>query len=145
MISKGEIIGFQNNLGFRDAVLDDVLRLYSEKGTVEITNNLKKVNKIAISSTTDSEADRIIYTLIKGDASQLKQGTVENIKGKTLIKPLYLFLDKEVLLYTKLKKLKFDKNVKNKKDNISLFIDELEEKYPEVKQSIIGSYLELYK
>jgi len=64
-----------------------------------------------------------------------------------VIKPLYLFLDEEVLLYAKLKKLKFKKEIKGKKtkkDKISNFIDDLEVKHPEIKHAIINSYLELY-
>ena len=59
-----------------------------------------------------------------------------------------MFLDKEVLLYAKLRKLapkgvpsvKEDLNTEGK-DKISLFIDELEKKHPEVKQAVVGSWL----
>ncbi len=211
MISKGDVILFKNTRSFRDVVLDDLLKIYSERGIVEIikirsqkliaTNRTKSrfsteellshknysgdnlilndiissskksrakrdnfPTKIAISSTTDSEANEIIHILIKGSVSKLKQSPVENIDGKIIIKPLYLFLDKEVLLYAKLKKLKFrnikEKNTENKKfsvlktskgyqevskDKINLFLDDLEKKHPEVKQSVISSYLELFR
>ena len=102
-----------------------------------------KLNKIAIASTTDLEADKIIHALIKnGKLSSAVEGKI--------IKPLYLFLDKEVLLYAKLKNLA-PKGVppmqdgilggKIKKDEISKFIDELEKTHPEVKQAVVGSYL----
>ncbi|MFA4953643.1 MAG: hypothetical protein WC584_05450 [Candidatus Pacearchaeota archaeon] len=145
MIQRGDIIQFKNNKYFRDAVLDDLLKIYSERGIVEIVKITEtKGDKIAISSTTDSEADEIIHILIKGDVSKLRQGPVEYIGGNIIIKPLYLFLDKEVLLYAKLKKLKF-KRFKDKRDKLSLFIDDLEKKHPEVKQSVIGSYGGLFR
>ena len=65
-----------------------------------------KVSKIAIPSTTDLIAYGILNELINGKNKNLKKLLpVEN----KVIKPLYLFLDKEVLLYAKLKKLKFKK------------------------------------
>ena len=193
MIDREDKIGFKNKRGFRDAVLNDLLRLYSEKGSVEIvkirstsshlliasnrrsarfstkellsnknyaddkliskdiissSNNYRAKRdyfptKIAVSSTADTEADEIIHILIKGNADKLKHGPVEKIESRIVIKPLYLFLDKEVLLYAKLRKLKF--KIKNeKKDKISLFVNDLEKKHPEVKQSVISSYLELF-
>ena len=155
MISKGDVILFKNTGSFRDVVLNDLLKIYSERGIVKIVKDIisssKKSRterdnfptKIAISSTTDSEADEIIHILIKGSVSKLKQSPVENIDGKIIIKPLYLFLDKEVLLYAKLKKLRF-RNIKEKNNKINLFLDDLEKKHPEVKQSVISSYLELF-
>ena len=102
--------------------------------------NLKRVNlKIAVSNTTDSEANKIINTIIKNKLSKLKQSAPIN---KDIIKPLYLFLDKEVLLYAKLKKLKFKKQ-EIQKDKISKFIDELEKKHPEVKNAIVSSCLKI--
>ena len=62
--------------------------------------------------------------------------------GKT-IKPLYLFLDKEVFLYAKLKGLKF-KDVSKKKNKLDDFIDDLEKKHPELKHSVVNSYLEMF-
>ncbi|MEN7982583.1 MAG: hypothetical protein ABFQ65_03995 [Nanoarchaeota archaeon] len=105
------------------------------------TKGKKKINKIAVSSTIDSEADKIVHILIEGDVKDLKEIAPVN---KKIIKPLYLFLDAEVLLYAKIKKLKFKKTNK-KKDKLSLFIDELEKKHPEIKRAILNSYLELEK
>ena len=36
MIDKGDLIGFKNKRYFRDAVLDDLLKMYSERGIVGI-------------------------------------------------------------------------------------------------------------
>lgn len=146
MIERGEIIQFYNKGNFRDAVLEDLLKLYSEKGSVEIvkSSGKKKIDKIALANTSDVESKKIINAIIKGDVFKLNNGAVEKYGKKLVIKPLYLFLDKEVLIYAKLRKLKFKIN-KNKKENkINLFIDDLEKKHPEVKQSVISSYVKLF-
>ncbi|MFC1666116.1 hypothetical protein ACFLZF_00160 [Nanoarchaeota archaeon] len=141
MIKRGEIICYKKRQDFRDVVLEDLLFMFSEKGMVEIIkfSSKKRINKIAISSTIDTESNKIINILIKGHVKDLKDIKPIN---KKIIKPLYLFLDAEVLLYAKLKKLKF-KKVQEKKDNLSKFIDSLEKKHPEIKRAIINGYLEL--
>ena len=175
MISKNDVVGYANAIDFREVVLEDVLKMFSEKAPVKLapshrddlqgkrpqayTASLrsrrenfsrssekfsqktftkgKEVNKIAIASTTDLEADKIIHFLINGKIKNLKNVLPVNNK---VIKPLYLFLDKEVLLYAKLRNLKFEKtNVRL--DKISKFIDELEKTHPEVKQAVVGSFL----
>ena len=118
--------------------------------------------------TTDTEAIKITQIIIKGKEKQLDE--LAPVYKKT-IKPLFLFLDKEVLLYAKLMNLKFKnkpfKNVplkkvpkqnmaervskpkfnlekKEKEDKITRFVNHLEKKHPEIKNSIISSYLELF-
>ena len=152
MIKKGDVIGYENKGEFRSIVLEDVLKMFAEKTIVELIKfpSKCKCNKIAIASTTDLEADKIIHFLIrqrenplttssKRGQSKGKEKLTSPKEGK-IIKPLYLFLDKEVLLYAKLRDLKFGKEV-NEKDKISLFIDELEIKHPEVKQAVVSSLL----
>lgn len=89
--------------------------------------------------TTDTIAIKIIYEIFEGKISKLKIKPVES----KIIRPFYLFLDKEVLLYAKLKKLKFKEQV-DKGNKLSKFINELEIKHPEIKHSIIKSYLDLF-
>ena len=86
------------------------------------------------------EAGEITNTLIKKNMNELKKiSPMEN----RIIKPFYLFLDEEVLLYAKLKNLKFKKR-KEKKNKISNFIDSLEKKHPEIKRAIVNSFLKIY-
>jgi len=145
MILLRDIVGYKAEKDFRSVVLEDVLKKFAEKAMVKVVKiPNKKINKIAEPSTIDFESDKIIHSIIKGNVSELKEvSPVKKIKGKTIINPLYLFLDKEVLLYAKIKRLKFS-NVKAKKDDISNFIENLEKKHPEVKRAIVNSYLELY-
>ena len=156
MIKNGDVVFYENKGDFREVVLEDVLKIFSEKANVKLISRhgslplshkigklpakKSKLIKRAISSTTDTESDKFVHNLINGDVKNIKQ--FSPVCGET-IKPLYLFLDKEVLLYAKLKNLKF-KTVKEKKNKISHFIDELEKKHPELKQAIIKSYLDLY-
>ena len=159
---------FSKKMFTRGIVLEDVLKMFAEKAIVELVKlpsntprvypeksfskiftKGRKLDKIAIASTIDLQANEIICTLIQGEAKDLKK--LKPVDGR-IIKPLYLFLDKEVLLYAKLRKLKFVKNKKEavrssllerQKDKISNFIDELEKKHPEVKRAVVNSYLSL--
>jgi len=193
MVRNGDVICYKNSGNFRDAVLEDILKMFAEKADVrlvklfsptqfaiplvhhqpipreiahpppsnflsplfinnylnpktnyyhKIAHHINKIKpiKIAISSTTDTEADKLIHILVKGNAKNMKE--LAPVCKKT-IKPLYLFLDEEVLLYANLKKLKFRK-MKEKKDEISVFIDELEKKHPEIKRAVVKGYLELF-
>lgn len=135
MIKRGDVLSYKKRNNFRDVVLEEVLNLFNRKSGIEIKS---KGNKIAVSDTTDVIAERIIKDLIEGKANFKN---VKPVDGK-VVHPLCLFLDKEVLLYAKLKKLKC-KRILEKKNKISNFINELEKKHPEVKRAIVNSYLEL--
>jgi len=137
MIRRGDVVSVKGK-GYRKIVLKYLLGILEEKGVIEIKG---KGNKIAVTSTLDSEANEIVEILIKGDVKNLKN--LKPVEGKT-IKPLYLFLDEEVLLYAKLKGLKFNEE-KEKETKISEFIDDLEIKHPEIKRAVVNSYLGLYK
>lgn len=172
MIRNKDAVVYENKGDFRGVVLENILEMFSEKRDIgiisislgrrdcskltsssfsskksvkAITNyyqsraKLGKI-KIAIPNTIDVEANKFVHFLIERDIKDL-----ENLKPivKKIIKPLYLFLDDEVLLYAKLKKLKFKKEI-GKKDRISEFINNLEKKHPEIKRAIVNSYLELY-
>lgn len=141
MLGNKDIVFYKNKGDFRGVVLEDILKMFSEKGYIQlIKNKSNKAAKIAIPNTIDMEADKFIHSLIKGHANELKK--LAPAEGK-VIKPLYLFLDEEVLLYAGLKKLKFKKE-SGKKDRISGFVDDLEKKHPEIKRAILNSYLKLY-
>jgi len=152
MIKNNDVIAYENKGDFRGVVLEDVLKMFSEKANIKLIKRSNSKAKKAIPSTLDTESDKIVHELIKGNTSSLKK--LAPVQGK-IIKPLYLFLDEEVLLYTKLKRLKFaplgvppstklgGKIKIDKKDKISNFVDDLEKKHPEIKRAIINSYLEL--
>jgi len=137
MAHSGHVIFYKKGNDFRDVVLEDVLKMFSEKANAKLAKSAKKADKVAVSSTLDSEAYEITNELMK-ENFKMKFEPVEN----KIIKPLYLFLDEEVLLYAKIKKLKF-KNEKEKKNKIGNFIDELEIKHPEIKRAIVNGMLGL--
>jgi tRNA(Ile)-lysidine synthase TilS/MesJ len=133
-------VGFKSVGGFRDAVLEDVLKFFSERAGVQVVNAVKnkKYNKLAVSDTIDMNADRIVHVVFDGDLSKIKK--VNPVEGTT-IKPLYLFLDEEVLLYAKIRGLKF-KVVKSKKnDKIIEFVDSLNKKHPELRRAVVSGWL----
>ena len=142
MIKNKDIIGYKKSNTLRQVVLEDVLKMFSVKANVELVKlpSRKKIDKFAVSSTIDLESNEVIDGIINGNLKKFK-----NLKpiDKNLIKPLYLFLDKEVLLYAKLRRLKFKQNKKTKNE-IEKFLDELEKKHPEVKRAIVNSFLKLY-
>ncbi|VVB82285.1 Uncharacterised protein [uncultured archaeon] len=141
MIQSGDFIGYKKTNDFRSVVLENILNFLSEKSNFQIVKlPSKKANKIAINSSLDLEANEIVSLIIKGDSSKTKKELP--VEGN-IIKPLYLFLDQEILLYSKLKGLKFEQSEKNK-DKVENFLDEFEKKHPEVKRAVVNSLLELY-
>jgi len=163
MIQYRDVVGHFGGTHFRAVVLEEMLKMFEGKFGIEVVglpeskrsvvtfgfiSALSKklnLNSIAWPTTCDMGAIYVISNLIKEDAKDLiKEAKPIEFLTRTskFIKPLYLFLDEEVLLYAKLKKLKF-KKVKIKKDEISLFVDGLEKKHPEVKRAIVNGWLGL--
>jgi tRNA(Ile)-lysidine synthase TilS/MesJ len=143
MIKHGDIVGFRKGNGLNEIVLEHLLTFASEKYNFELVRlPNKRANKIASDSSIDSESEDIINILINGNSSELKKDLP--VEGK-IIKPLYLFLNEEILLYARLKKFGFTKTVYKKKSKIKEFTDEFEKKHPEVKRAVVNSFLELYK
>lgn len=161
MIKDGDIIGYFKSTHFRVVVLEDILKLISKERNIKLVKlSIKKrgeylssiarrykVDKLAWATTSDMASEFIISNIIKWDSETLAEdtGPVEFLtKNAKIINPLYLFLDEEILLYARIKKLKF-KLIKEKKDKISSFIDELEEKHPEIKRAIVNGLLKNLK
>ncbi len=140
MIKNGDVVAYKIPQDFRDVVLEDVLKMFSEKANVELVknSNKKRFTKFALSDTIDLKSNELVNKLIK---ENVNLNDFEPV-SKKIIKPLYLFLDEEVLLYAKLRKLKFKKD-KEAKSVIEKFLNETEKKHPEVKRAIINSYLKL--
>jgi hypothetical protein len=140
MIKNGDVVGYKKSTAVYDVVLEDVLKMFAEKGHVELVKlPNKKATKIAKSDTTDSVADEIVHEVVSGD---LKKEGIKPKEGK-IIRPLYLFLDKEVLLYAKLRGLKYKVEKKEVKDKLGKFVDELEKKHPEIRHAIVNGMLEI--
>ena len=142
MIRSGDVVGFKNGTGLKDVVLEDVLNMFAEKGHVGVVKfPNKKTTKLALPDTTDSVAGEIVHEVVGGEVSA-HPPTQKRGNLPILIRPLYLFLDKEVLLYAKLRGLKFVKK-EEKKDKLGKFIDELEKKHPELKRAVVNGMLNI--
>ena len=122
-------------------VLKHGLEMFEEKFMIrfgDLTSN-KRISKVAVGDTTDLAAYKIINILINKSVKNLCDAKPVE---KKIIKPLYLFLDKEILLYAKIKGLRFKKS-EEPKDKISKFVNELEKKHPEVKRAVVKGCLKL--
>lgn len=142
MIKRDDIMGYKKDNSLRGVVLENMLKFISERAgftIVKLPN--RRANKIADDSCLDLESENILKTVIQEKASELKKYLPVCDK---IIKPLYLFLEQEILLYAQIKNLKFSR--KGEKENkIKIFLDNSEEKHPEIKRAIVNSLLELYK
>jgi hypothetical protein len=142
MIEKGDIIYYKKGNNFRDVVLEEILKILSEKMKIKVINSKKFLaDKVTFSNSIDLISCNILNFLIKKDISKSKN--LLPISNKNIF--LFYFLsDKEILLYAKLKKLKFNKIYSEKKDIICSKIENLEKKHPEVKRSIVNGFVKLY-
>jgi len=114
MIKRGDILVIKGE-GYKKAVLGHLLEKFKDKLMIKIiasppncsvSPTLKKnvKSKTAVIDTIDTGAYNIINILINNKTAKLTELS-PRIKKNKIIKPLYLFLDEEVLLYAKLKGL----------------------------------------
>ncbi len=113
----------------------------------------ERVTKVATGHSLDDEAETIILNLVKGDTKLLAKlgpiaGVLRNRKFAARIKPLYLCSTKEIILFAKLMKIKYDaKTCPVRSDTLRIkirkFLDGLEKQHPEVKRAIVNSYLNI--
>lgn len=142
MIKRGDKIYYKKSGDFKGVVLKHVLEMISSKSDVILIttkSNKTKATKIALADNIDSVSEEIINALIKGKLKKLKMSPYE---GK-MIKPLYLFTDKEISLYAKLRGLKVNKEKLVVSSGASGFVNRMEDKHPEIKRAIVNSFLEL--
>lgn len=121
--------------------LTDTQRPFGLVGSIPTPSAARlKINKFAVPDTLDLISNKIIENIIEKDINNIKK--LKPVECK-IIRPLYLFLDKEVLLYAKLNNLKFRK-LKEKKNEIGKFINSLEFKHPEIKNAVVKGVLKTY-
>lgn len=140
MADHSSVLFVDDSGDFRGAVLTDVLKMFVLKSGAQLAKKKGKKVTVAVGDSTDIISSRIIDSLFEGDLSKVR-GVKPCEKG--IIRPLYLMLDGEILLYAKLKKLKF-KQTKNKEPKFDYFVNAMEKKHPELKHSVVNSYLELF-
>ena len=140
LFSLGERVSFEDNGDFSSVVLKNCLSILKRGSRISLLKpNLNKgFDKFALNSTLDDESYEFIFSLLNNKFSS-KSLLPKN--GK-IVRPLYLFLDKEVKLYADLKKLKYSPK-KRKENDWTRFIDDMERLHPEIKQATMKSYLKL--
>lgn len=141
MFSLKDKASFEDNKGLQSKVLEECLKILERGKRITLLKpNLKKgYDKFALNSTLDEETNEFINTLIKNKKANKELLPV----NKKFVRPLYFFLDKEVGLYAKIKKIKHNK-VKKEHGEWEKFIDALEKSHPEIKQATMQSCLKLY-
>lgn len=112
-------------------------------------------NKVATGHNLDDESQSIMLNIFKNNFESLSRsgpinGIVKNEKFITRIKPLYFCSEKEVKLYTYIKKfgIKYDSCPYSKesfRDEISEMINQFEDKHKGVKQGIVNFFLNIKK
>jgi len=141
MVKQGETISYKDANDVNSVVLKRMLEFLSSKSRINLVKSSnKKSNKVALNSSLDSESENVILSLIEGNSLDLNKSLPLE---KNIIKPLYLFLEEEIILYAKLNNLNFKEN-KITKNKTREFIDSFEKNHPEVKRAIINSLLKIY-
>lgn len=141
LIKPGDTISIKENGDFKTEVLKYILKSFKDKLMIQINPNS---SKIAITSDIDTEAKKFLWMLINKDTDFHQMPPFYKNGKNIIIKPLYLFLDEEILLYARLKKIKY-KSLKENKTPVNFFLDKLEKKHPEVKRAVMNSYLKTIK
>jgi len=156
LIPRGETVAVKESLDFRSVVLKELLEMFARKSLVKVIkfSKGKKFDYLAVPNSTDLNSFFFISSLFE---NKINLNSLQP-KSKNIIMPLYLFLDKEIFLYAKIKGLKFKDSDKmklsrdlfnsylvldKKKSILEEFLFELERNHPEINQSIIKSYLEI--
>ncbi len=129
MLSNDEWVILPRGNDFRVVVLRDLFSMYETK--IPVRDRTKK--KTALKDS----ADIVSYSFLKALTKKNFLSKIDSFKPvyKDKIRPLFLFLDKEILLYAKLKGLKF--TLRENSFREKEFIDTLEGEHPEIKQSIV--------
>lgn len=141
MFSLNEKVSFKNDNGVQSKVLEECLKILEKGSRISLLKpNLKKrYDKFALNSTLDKESYEFIEALIKNKKINKEILPV----NKKFVRPLYLFLDKEVEIYAKIKNIKYTEK-KEKTNEWKEFMEKLEKIHPEIKQATIQSYLKIY-
>lgn len=120
-----------------NVVLLDLFNYFKEKFNFGFKPK-KKAIKI-LPDDLDSTSFKLVNEIFKGN---IKNWEKEKAFDSKSFKPLYLFLEKEIFIYAKLLKLKYKKQIKKEGDIFNL-IENLEKNHPEIKHSIVNSFLSI--
>jgi hypothetical protein len=134
LLEEGAKISFSVEKNYRGIVARHLINLWKKRAN--FYGKSKNSKRIVLSDTTDLISLNYVRNIFRNKDSKL--GPKQNNK----IRPLYLFLNKEVKLYADLLNLRYIPD-KKKKGKVEVFIENLEKNHPEIKSAIIQSYLTL--
>lgn len=144
LIKQEERIYYYSSNNVNEVVLEKMLNLFLDKYNFNLVkldkNKPSGKYKLALSECIDDQAKSIFSNIIFKDSSKLNSFLPIY---KNNIRPLYFFLEEEILLYAKLNNLKF-KPIKRNKDKLDSFLEELETQHPEVKRAMVNSLLKIF-
>lgn len=143
------IILKSKGVGLRKCAICGVLRRYILN---KEARNLK-ATKLVTGHNLDDEAQSVMMNFFKNNAELLPRlgpvtGIVKHKKFVPRIKPLYFCTEEEVKLYSKLKKFKVVYSscpcaVDSYRDFVKKMMDKFEKQYPDVKYSVISSFMKI--
>ena len=132
MFSKKDKLGLLKDKNYR--IILNILRKITDKRNQEIKliNKPQKNLKIILSTNLDDIAITALSNYLNNKTIKIKPN------NEKLIIPLYFCSDEEIQAYSKFKNIK----VSFKQDRLRRLLNEIENKYPGTKNSIVNSYLE---
>lgn len=145
LFKKNDRILIIDNLSFylvKKIIKDLPVKIFFKEIPVNSLNNKKikdyirnnKINRIVIPWTLDDEISLFLENIFLNKKTRIKKDYIKLLKTVT---------DKEIILFARLKNIKFRENKKNKE--IKEFLDKLEYKHPETKFSLLRSINQLEK
>jgi tRNA(Ile)-lysidine synthase TilS/MesJ len=102
------------------------IRIFSRKN--------KKINKIVVEHTLDDELNQFVKEIFQNKKHKKQGKTIKILKNIT---------DKDIMLFAKIKGLRFKPNKKDKK--FQDFLDQVQARYPNAKYNLLRNMEELRK
>ncbi len=151
---KIAVLTSNKNTNKNSPVLLSILKKLREQRQQEKPKSIASLNqtktkaftKIATPENLNNTAQKILITLTKKiNKTSLKKlsPNIKLSKKTEQIKPFYFLTEKEINLYSKIRKIKTKNKEKNKKNIISKFLKKTESKHPEINHAIVNSFLEI--
>lgn len=141
-LKKNNKIVIINNNSKESAVSEYLLKKIIKDLPVDIT--LKKSTKLNLSSKTLKKYNKIIIPWsLEDEISEFIESLFNKTSitkfSKKSIKLLKVLSEEEIAMYAKIKKLEYNKQIKRKKSKVKIMLDNLENRYPGYKFSLLNS------
>ncbi|UCD21268.1 MAG: hypothetical protein JSW08_01860 [archaeon] len=138
-IRKHKLIGRKDKIKVQNKILLFILTKFCNLYNIQKPSlKPKTFTKLSISDNLDTGSEFVLSSLMKNNFSFNK---IKPRSGK-IIKPFFFCSEKEIQLYSKLKRIPYKSE---KKSDISKWLDELEKRQKGIKNSIISSLIKIQK